>query len=281
METPLQLTVGQAVVTVMNVGDIPFDLTMDLTLDKALWEERYAATMSARVQMPVQCIVIRTPQVSVLVDAALYVPEPNPEHQIADYTSPPALLDQLAAAGVDADAIEHIVVTHAHWDHFNGLTISAEGGGNVPAFPNAQVYLGRADWENPEMQHALEAPGSLQAGTLGVYARMGKLTVVDAAQEIAPGVEIIPTPGETPGHVMLRVASDGEILYCIGDLYHHVLEVEHATWATTWADPDAIRASRARMVAAAAAEDALLVATHLRGAGRLARTADGVRWREV
>jgi glyoxylase-like metal-dependent hydrolase (beta-lactamase superfamily II) len=76
------------------------------------------------------------------------------------------------------------------------------------------------------------------------------------------------------------VHSEGQTLYCLGDLYHDPLEVEHPKWMAQWADIDATFASRRRLVEAALAEDALLVPAHM-SPGRLERTVEGVRWMEM
>lgn len=49
-------------------------------------------------------------------------------------------------------------------------------------------------------------------------------------------------------------------------------------WQVWWADAKANRASRERMVSAALREDALVIAAHIRGVGKLRQTADGIRW---
>jgi len=101
---------------------------------------------------------------------------------------------------------------------------------------------------------------------------------VEGPRELAAGITILPSPGETPGHQTVRVNSHGKTAYCVGDLYHHTIEVDHPTWAVPWADPAVILASRTVLVDASLSEDALLIATHIDGIGRLARAKDGVTW---
>jgi hypothetical protein len=48
-----------------------------------------------------------------------------------------------------------------------------------------------------------------------------------------------------------------------------------------WAEPATNRVSRAELIAAALSEDALLVAAHISGVGRLRPDADGARWEPV
>ena len=52
-------------------------------------------------------------------------------------------------------------------------------------------------------------------------------------------------------------------------------------WGVTWADPAMTARSRAALLAAAQAEQALLIAAHIQGVGRLARDGAGVYWGQV
>lgn len=276
--SPLRLAVGEARITVFDAGEIRYDLAENLNVDESAWRLRYGAEMSKPVHLPMQSTLIQTPQTTVLVDAPAYDLASDSPFAIQEYTPPPGLLEQMAAADIDPGAIEHVLITHAHWDHYNGLTVWAEGEGWTPAFPNAPVYLGRADWESADMREALTAPDSLPARTFGIIASLGRLVPVDGQRQIAPGIHLIPTPGESPGHMTVRVSSEGRTLYCVGDLYHHRIEVEQPAWAAPWAELDSIRASRAAFSAVALEEDALVIVSHIHGVGRLARTAEGVTW---
>jgi len=53
---------------------------------------------------------------------------PDSQYALPDYTPPPAIPDQLTSLGVHPDDITHMVITHAHWDHFAGTTTLADGG---------------------------------------------------------------------------------------------------------------------------------------------------------
>lgn len=279
-ESPVRLAVGEIRIALFNAGEIQYDLAANLNVDESAWRPRYEAEMSKPVPLPLQYTLIQTPQATVLVDAPALDLEPDSPRARERY-APPGLLDQLAASGVDPAEIEHVVITHAHWDHYNGLTVPAGSGEWTPALPNVPVYLGRGDWESAEMQEALAAPDSLQARTFGVIARLGQLVLVDRQRQIVPGVDLIPSPGESAGHMTVRVSSQGQTLYCVGDLYHHVIEVEQPAWAASWADLDGIRASREALSTVALAENARIIVSHIHGVGRLERTAEGVRWVEA
>lgn len=74
--------------------------------------------------------------------------------------------------------------------------------------------------------------------------------------------------------------SAGQVLYALGDLYHHPVEVERPEWGVHWAGPASTAKSRVALTAAALAEGALLVAAHiggLAGYGQRLRATDGKR----
>jgi glyoxylase-like metal-dependent hydrolase (beta-lactamase superfamily II) len=264
------IRVGAATVTAINIGDMRFRMDDWFVVPEAERPPYFAEWLP----FPIQCVHIASPGLSVLIDASVYDVEPDSPHAIPGYRPPPDLLAALAEAGVRPEAIDHVVITHIHHDHINGLTRQQDDG-FTPCFPSARHHLGRADWE--QAQAALQKPESVESHTLGVLSRAGLLETLDRRHDLGV-VEIIPAPGESPGHQIVRVHSEGQTLYCLGDLYHHPIEVERQEWAAQWADADAIRASRRALVEAALAEDALLIATHIEGIGRLERAGPGVVW---
>ncbi|MEZ4868896.1 MAG: MBL fold metallo-hydrolase [Caldilineaceae bacterium] len=268
---------GDATVTIFNVCDLRFDLADALPVDAATVDAKYRPYFTAPLSVPVQCIHIQLPQMALLVDAGLFDFGPDSPLVLPNYQPPPDLLTQMRTAGLDPVAVEHIIITHAHGDHFNALTIP-QGNGYQPAFPNATVHLGRADWERPAMQQERADPNSLAAHTFGVLHQQRRLALTEGVQALGPNAQILSAPGETPGHQLLRVTSQGETLYCLGDLYHHPVEVEQPTWGVSWADAAANLSSRQQLVTAALRDDALLIATHITGMGRLQTNDTGVTW---
>ncbi len=275
--TPSQFQLGNATITIINVCDSRFDLTTSLNVDAATVDSRYTAHFATPARVPVQCIYIQLPETTVLVDAGLFAFEPGSPFALPNYQPPPDLFAQLADTGLDPVAVEHLIITHAHGDHFNALTIE-EAGVLRPAFPNAKVHLGRADWEQESLQQERADPTSLIGRTFEMIWQHGLLHLVTGDLDLGHGLRICHTPGETPGHQALRLESAGAVLYCVGDLYHHTVEVEQPSWNVTWADSAANLLSRAQLATTALAEGATLIATHIRGVGQLQAQENTVHW---
>ena len=73
---------------------------------------------------------------------------------------------------------------------------------------------------------------------------------------------MIPAPGESPGHAIIRVSSNRETLYAVGDLFHFAAEVAHPDWMVPWADPKQMSPSRRHLLDAAVSTDAVVVFSH-------------------
>jgi glyoxylase-like metal-dependent hydrolase (beta-lactamase superfamily II) len=268
---------GAATITIVNAGDSLWRLDKMMDVPASARRSGDDAILTELTSFPNLCVHIALADASVLVDASAYDFPPDSPQRPPGY-APPADLDaQLAAAGVRADAITHLVITHLHGDHFNAATVERDGVW-VPRFPHARCLIGRADWEQAETQAALAEPDSLEACTLGVLWRAGLVELVAGDCAIAPGVSLLAAPGESPGHQIVRVTSQGQTLYCVGDLYHHPIEVERPAVLCAWCDPAPTLASRQRVAAAALAEHALLVAAHIPTVGRLEAAGAGAVW---
>lgn len=270
------IQLGDTSITLMNIGDIQLNLAEDYHLAEKDWPPGTTELFSQNVRMPMTCVLVETSQTKVLVDATVYEFAPGSRFPIPGFQPPPGLLARLAERNVKPDQIEHVVITHTHFDHYNGLTHHEDT--HQPCFPNARHYLGQADWESDLVQDALKDADSLVSHTLGVVHNKGLLEFVAGNRNLTPEIQLIPAPGESPGHQIVRISAGGQIFYVLGDLYHHPVEVEHPEWMSWWADKAANLNSRQRLVEAALAENALLSAAHIPTLGRLSATATGAVW---
>ena len=228
------------------------------------------------VIVPAQCFHIALPDTTILVDAGVFDANEDPGAVIPGYQPPTGLLEVMAEAGLRPEGVEHVVITHGHWDHVNGVTVQREGR-SVPVFPNARHYVGRGDWE--AAAPLMDEPGSLANRTLAVLNRCGLLQLVDDTEDLCGAARIVPTPGETPGHQVLRLVTEGQVSYYLGDLYHLALEVEHPTWMPNWIYDRELKLRSRRDIAVAAVKNtALLFAAHIPSAGRLRSLGKEYAW---
>lgn len=271
-------TVGQATVSAISDGSGLSTIMQALLVPREEWRREVEANDRDEIVLGYNVAHVRLGAASVLIDLGFDDPGPESQWRAPRHRRSPGVVAGLAALGVTPEGITHVLITHVHGDHVAGGAVERDGK-RVPRYPNATHFIGRADWErNPARDDAT----SLLARNLGPVAAAGKLELVDRERAIAPGIAMIAAPGESDGHCIVRVVSDGATFFFLGDLFHHPCEVPHRDWVSTGRDGAALIASRDALLATAPAADALLMTTHMPfpGFGRIRETPDGLVWEE-
>lgn len=127
----------------------------------------------------------------------------------------------LAIAGLTADQIDQVVITHAHYDHIGGL----------PDLSGGEVLMAEAEyafWTGPMggrgvFAHVSEASEIEHLRSLRDSAR---LTLTNRSRQVAPGVETIEVGGHTPGQVLVTVATANGTVLLTSDAAHYYEEIE-------------------------------------------------------
>jgi glyoxylase-like metal-dependent hydrolase (beta-lactamase superfamily II) len=272
---------GGLTVTAINDGAV--DLPVALTVPEKVWRQEIDADADSKVPVDIHVLLVETGNATILIDAGLDEPGSNWDQRfLTEWPGSrrtPGVIAGLASAGVKPEDVTHVLVTHTHFDHVVGLAAERDGR-LIPRYPNARVILGRADWENAPNEH-LEPE---QQARIGAVAEAGLLELLDDEREIHPAVTMIPAAGESPGHSIIRISSNRDTLYAVGDLFHFAAEVEHPAWMVPWADSRQMSASRRKLLDNAVSTEALVVFSHANFPpwGRIARNeGGGYRWQRA
>jgi glyoxylase-like metal-dependent hydrolase (beta-lactamase superfamily II) len=150
--------------------------------------------------MDYYCWVARNATRTVVIDTG-FGPEGGARRRRTTLVPPIAALARL---GIDAAAVRQVIVTHAHYDHI----------GNLAAFPAAEVIIARREfefWTGPyaRRQQFAWSTETAELAHLNDIHRQGRLTAVDGAYQVAPGIELVTVGGHTPGQVIVLVATSG------------------------------------------------------------------------
>ncbi len=181
------------------------------------------------------------------------------------------LIDALARLDFRPEDIDLVIDTHLHADHCGGNTQWDDAGAVIPAFPNAEYVVQRREYEDAMQPNERTAATYLPMN----YAPLldtGQMRLLDGDTELAPGVFGVVTPGHTPGHMSVRMESQGQHAMFVCDLASYAVHFERLGWMTAYdVEPLVTLESKRRWQAWAIEHDALLFFPHdhKRPAGRL------------
>jgi len=193
-----------------------------------------------------------------------------------------AYLDDLARAGFAPETIDTVVHTHLHFDHV-GWNLRPSGGGWEPTFPRARHLVIAREWAHWTGEGADPERAPVDRALRPLVAAE-RVDFVDSGHEVAPGMVLEATPGHTPGHVSVRIASNGATAFISGDIMHHPSQVARPEWSCTWdSDPAQARATRLAFLERMAGTDVVVFGSHFAHApaGTIARNGDIYRFEVV
>jgi methylmalonyl-CoA epimerase len=211
------LTLGDLQLTALHDG--PFRLdggAMFGVVPKPLWEKLAPADDRNRIQLAMRPLLVEASWGRMLVDCGVGGKMPEKARDIYALDRTTHLDHALADHGVDAAAIDLVLATHLHFDHFGGATMRTAQG-LVPRFPKARCLIRDAEWEDATHPHERNRASYLQddfvplreAGVADFYS--GDITV-------RPGVRVVRTGGHTGQHQIVYLESGGRTAVFVADL---------------------------------------------------------------
>lgn len=171
-------------------------------------------------------------------------------------------MDALGQAGYTADDVDIVLISHCHPDHIGN--IASDG---VPTFANAQIVIGRAEfefWKRGENISQMRQP------TLALFGKVllpleDQLRLIEPEDEIVPGLTAANAFGHSAGHLVFHVESDGRKLVLLNDTTpHYVAAFAHPEWHFSM-DDDPVKAAETRrtILAECAASQVPVIGFHL------------------
>ena len=183
---------------------------------KVLWEKCCPADEKNRIQLGLNCLLIRAQGKNILVDTGLGSKvDPKFQDRFAVERRPP-LDDSLKKAGLAVEDVHMVINTHLHFDHCGGNT-HRENGQVVPAFPKAKYFVQRGEYEDAVRANERTRASYLKENFTPV-AHVNLWEFLDGDTEIFPGVSVVVTGGHTAHHQAVKIQSEGKTALYLGDL---------------------------------------------------------------
>ena len=183
---------------------------------KVLWEKCCQADERNRIQMGLNCLLVRAHGKNILVDTGLGDKWDAKFTDMLAMDRTPSLYDSLKAQGLTAEDIHMVINTHLHFDHCGGNTMHDDGA-LVPAFPNAEYVVQRGEYEDAARANE-RTRASYRKENFAPIAHVNQWEFLDGDTELAPGISVVVTDGHTRHHQCVKIESEGKTAFYLGDL---------------------------------------------------------------
>ena len=277
----LTWTIGDVRITCVVEMAIPFPATVLFpaatpdAIAAVPWLTPHWINEEGFLTLSVQALVIEAPGRRIVVDTCMGNDKPRTGAGMfkTDF------LERFEEAGFARDSIDTVLCTHLHLDHVGWNTMLVDGKW-IPTFPNARYLIGRAEFEYWRGQTDGDDAAIFSDSVQPVF-DAGLMDLVATDHVICPEVRLIPTHGHTPGHVSVRISSQGQNALITGDMTHHPAQFARPDWGSfVDYDVETSTATRRRMMGELAGQPVLVIGTHFVAptAGHVVRDGDAFRF---
>jgi glyoxylase-like metal-dependent hydrolase (beta-lactamase superfamily II) len=263
---PSTFTVGDIHGQILSDGFLPYEpafLCANAPEDELLAALEGRLDEQGMLSTPYHCVLVETSAGTALIDTGL--------GRAAAAAGAPAgkLLETLAAAGINPADIDVVVLSHAHPDHIGGLAFQGE-----LTFPAARHVMSADEWNFwTSATELARLPDILADPAREVLPQLQTAGVLDLAvgeTDVLPGVQLVPAPGHTVGHCVVRLTSGTEQAVFLADSVLDDLQFTHPEWVSAVeAIPERTVTTRAALLDRAADDQSLVFAYHVPGLGHV------------
>jgi glyoxylase-like metal-dependent hydrolase (beta-lactamase superfamily II) len=183
---------------------------------KMLWEKCCQPDEQNRITLGLNCLLIRTGRKNILVDTGLGDKEDAKFQEMFAVERIPTLRDSLKMHGLQPEDIHMVVNTHLHFDHAGGNTVR-ENGAIVSTFPRAKYFVQRGEYEDAARANE-RTRASYRRENFTPVAHVDQWEFMDGETELLPGVSVVVTEGHTRHHQSIKIESEGQVAFYLGDL---------------------------------------------------------------
>lgn len=199
---------------------------------------RRGESLESRVRFPIPVYLIETEDERILVDAGLHPAAAADAARHYDGAGSLSAFELDMDAGIDEQVdlgtLTRAVLTHLHFDHAGGLALLPR---SLP------VFVQRREWEAAGTPAAIAKNFYLPRDYESIAEQV---VTVDGDHDLLGdgSIELLLTPGHTPGHQSVRI---GEKLIIGGDVTHFAAGLDDHRFPVFGDDLDAQRVSAERL----------------------------------
>ena len=183
---------------------------------RPLWEKLAPPDDRNRIQMAMRPLLVEGQWGRMLVDCGAGDKMSAKQRDIYAFDRTRTLDHALADLGSSAEAIDFVLATHLHFDHFGGAT-RRSGEMLKPRFGRARYLIRVAEWEDATHPHERNRASYLQEDFVPLK-EAGVVDWFDGDDVIQEGVRVVRTGGHTGQHQIVYIESGGRTAVFVADL---------------------------------------------------------------
>lgn len=233
------------IVEVEGAGGTKFILPLaspDVVREMRWMIPRYA-TEEGKLRMSIHAYVLEAGTRRIVVDTCLGNDKQGRLIPLWNNLNTPFLY-KMTEAGFAPETIDTVICTHLHVDHV-GWNTKLVAGQWVPTFPNAKYLFGKTEYDFWLGFEESKEQRAVFADSVKPVVDAGLAELIPNEHQVCGEVSTFPTPGHSPGHLSIRIRSEGEEAVLLGDVAHHPVQFEHLDWSSTF-DSDPVGSARMR-----------------------------------
>lgn len=198
-------------------------------IPKPLWEKKIKADEFNRIPMSLRVVLLETTNKKILIDTGIgdYHGEKFDQQFAVSGPSSP-LESALKSAGVKAEEITDIILTHLHFDHVGGLG-KEQNGKQERIFPQAKIHVHGKHFEyakNPTKRDQGSFQSHYFLPLLEEYEKEGKINFLDGAngqvlEDAGETIEFLTSFGHTP-HMIHPIFAGHIYMADLVPMSHHI-----------------------------------------------------------
>jgi len=185
------------------------------SVPKVLWSKTNPSDELNRIQLAMRCMLLDDGKNVVLIETG--IGDKNSDKFISMFNIKQhryALSNTLSKVGYMPENITHVILTHLHFDHAGGAVKYDKNSKLTPAFPKAQYYISKKNWEAGLNPSPRDKASYLKENYM-VLSESNVLKIIPENSEIIKGISTYVVNGHTHGQQLIKISDmDRTIVFC-------------------------------------------------------------------
>ncbi|MEY4852626.1 MAG: hypothetical protein RIS99_1021 [Bacteroidota bacterium] len=185
---------------------------------KTLWNRHNPADENNLCTWAMRCLLIENGNRLMLVDTGLGSKQTEKFFSYYQPNREENLENSLKQLGFHPSDITDVLLTHLHFDHCGGAVNLEKDGSHSIAFPQAQYWVSKGQWETSHQPNPREK-ASFLAENFDPIQASGQLNLIENASSLNfDGVDFITVNGHTEQMILPLVEMNGRKVVYLADL---------------------------------------------------------------